>query len=216
MAKEWTLTEIRALARKYSGRRSTGQISDEEIDDKINEFYQNEVPGILGVHLFDSFFTFTMAEDDGDYDLDTDITGGEDVHVIGKPFTVKGKEITVYIDPEEFYEKWPTSGDPYDSGDVEDVLIVGRSLVFRPPPASADEVRFLNRRTSPTELSEGDDQPADTRLGKLLAAGAAKLIREEHDQDTTNVVNIIKEQKAIFTREKLQVLQEHGTSKREW
>lgn len=216
MSKRWTLQDIRTRARKYSGRLSTGQISNVDLDDYINEFYQNELPDILGVHQFESFFTFTLTIDDGDYDLDEDITGGDDVHVIGKPVTVAGSEVTVYIDPEEFYEKWPTSGDPYDSGDVEDVLIVGRSLVFRPPPDSADEVRFVDRRTIPAEMTADDDEPIDARWGKLIAAGAAKLIKEEKGEDTTNVVGIIKEQRTLFTREKFQVIQEHGVSKREW
>lgn len=215
MANDWTLGTIRTQVRRFSGRLSAGQMANEEVDDKINEFLQNELPGILGVHQFETTFTFTLTTDDGDYDLDADVKGGADVHVIGKPVSANGTELNVYMDPQAFYAKWPTSGEPYTSADVVDVLILGRKLIFRPPPDSDDEASFLNRRTVPAALEADDEYPEDPRWGKLIAAGAAKLIKEEKGEPVDNLITIINEQQTIFGRAKIQQLQEHGTSRRD-
>lgn len=212
MSRQWTLENIRTEARKLSGRMSSTGLTDTNLDGYINEFYQNVLPGILGVHEFESFDTFTLTIDDGDYDIDADID--RDIRVICSPTTVAGNEVTLYTDPDDFYEIWPISGDPYDSGDVQDVLIIGRSIVFRPPPDSADEFKFLSKRVSPAALTDGD-YPTDRRWGMLIAAGAAKILMEEKGEDTSSVLTIIEEQKTIFTREKVQMYQKTRTSKRE-
>lgn len=209
---DWTTENIILRARKFSGRLSATSLTDTEILSHINEFYQNELPDILGVHAFVVPDTFTLTADDGDYNIDTDID--RDIHVISKPVTVDDNEVTLYTDPEEFYQKWPTSGDPYESGDVEDVLIVGRSIVFRPPPSAAVVFKFFTKRTVPPALV-ALGYPSDRRWGKLIAAGAAKLILETNDEDTTNVTSIIAEQKTLFTRAKIQTDQHTRTSKRE-
>ena len=214
MSKQWTLEEIRAKSRRYSGRLSTNNLSDTELDVYINDFYQNDLPGILGVHEFELWVTFNLVINDGDVNIDVDIPGGVDIHVIEQPFTVAGNLVNFFTDPVRFHELWPEGGEPYTSGDVQDVLLLGRDLYFRPPPDSADEVKFLVKRTSPAALLAGQS-PVDQRWGKLIAAGAAKIILEENGEDSTGAVTIIQEQKTIFTREKLQMLQKTATSRRE-
>ncbi|KKN77233.1 hypothetical protein LCGC14_0362110 [marine sediment metagenome] len=97
--KTWKLSEIRELFRKLTGRRSTEQISDENANKEINDYYTNgHFSHDAKVDEFDTFFTQALsATDDGEYTLDQSIDRLDD------PITINGNRIRFYRDRELFF-----------------------------------------------------------------------------------------------------------------
>ncbi len=102
MAKTWTLLEIRTKYRGLIGRPSTGQISDSDSNDNINDYYRNQFPFEVDDELFREWFTQELtATDDGIYTLD------ESVLVIQEPVKVNGDDQIFTMDHEKFFEEFP-------------------------------------------------------------------------------------------------------------
>ncbi len=96
--KTWKLSEIRDLWRELTGRRSTSQISDVDVNEEINDYFVNHFPHDAKVNEFDVFFTQAMsATDDGIYSLASNIDRLDD------PVTINGREIVLYRDRELFF-----------------------------------------------------------------------------------------------------------------
>ena len=73
MALTWTLAQIRAKVRKLTGRRSASQLTDDDIDDFINDYYRNKFPIEVDLDQFRSYFVQRLsATDSGEYSLDDD------------------------------------------------------------------------------------------------------------------------------------------------
>ena len=89
MAKTWTLTELVAQFREYTGRpTNTTQLDDDAIKVLINDYYINHFPSDAKVDEFDTFFTQALsATDDGVYALATDVDRLDD------PITINGRQI---------------------------------------------------------------------------------------------------------------------------
>lgn len=102
MSLTWTLAEIRAEFRKFTGRGSTGEISDDDVDDLLNNYYVNYFPEDAKVVNFDSFFTQALsATDDGEYPL------AQTVVKLMTPMTIDGAEIDFHQDKNYFFELYP-------------------------------------------------------------------------------------------------------------
>jgi len=98
----WTLANIRTKVRRLTGRLSSNQLSDAEILDYVNEFYQQTLLAELDLREFNSWWEFNTTVDDEDYTL----TAATD-YIIGEPIYVKGNEIAFYTDPITFYRDYP-------------------------------------------------------------------------------------------------------------
>lgn len=106
MSLTWTLSEIRSLVRTLTSRPDTSHITDGDIDDKINDYYQNHFPLFVDVEELRSWFTQeTTATDDGEYSLAATV-----LHLI-KPFTIDGANIKVWHDQHRFFTKYPRLDD---------------------------------------------------------------------------------------------------------
>jgi len=96
--KDWNLAEIRELFRELTGRRSSSQISDADVNKEINDYYVNHFPHDANVDEFNDFHTQALsATDDGVYDLPETIDRFDD------PVTINGNEIILYRDRELFF-----------------------------------------------------------------------------------------------------------------
>ncbi len=96
--KTWTLAEQRALWRELTGRPSTDQISDENVNKEINDYYVNHFPHDAKVDEFDVFYTQALsATDDGVYSV------AENIDRLDDPVTINGREIVLYRDRELFF-----------------------------------------------------------------------------------------------------------------
>lgn len=99
MAQTWTLAELRVRWRGITGRPSTAQISDSDINDLINDYYVNQFSNDGQVDEFDIFFTQALsATDDGVYDIDQSVDRLDD------PVTINGNQIRFYRDREAFFD----------------------------------------------------------------------------------------------------------------
>ncbi len=98
MTKAWDLSELRAEFRIATGRPNTAQISDDNVDNEINDYYVNHFPNDAKVDEFDTFFTQALsATDDGVYDIDQSVDRLDD------PVTVNGNQIKLFRDRELFF-----------------------------------------------------------------------------------------------------------------
>ncbi len=96
--KTWTLSEIRSLWRELTGRPSTSQITDEDVNKEINDYYVHHFPADAKVDRFDIFITQAMsATDDGIYPISADIDRLDD------PVTINGRQIEFFRERELFF-----------------------------------------------------------------------------------------------------------------
>ena len=94
----WKLSEMRTLWRELTGRPSTGQISDVDVNKEINDYWVNHFSHDAKVDEFDVFFTQALsATDSGIYSLSQNIDRLDD------PVTINGREIVLYRDRELFF-----------------------------------------------------------------------------------------------------------------
>ena len=102
MSKAWTLAQIRARERQLIGRPSTGQISDGDLDDGINDYYRNQLPLDVDDQLFRAWLTQSLtATDNGIYSLD------ESVLVVQEPVKINGEVQIFTMDNEKFFTEFP-------------------------------------------------------------------------------------------------------------
>lgn len=103
MAKTWTLTELVAEFRKYTGRpTNTNQLSDDAIKILINDYYVNHFPSDAKVDEFNTFYTQALsATDDGIYPIPQSVARFDD------PVTINGNQIRFYRDRELFFSDYP-------------------------------------------------------------------------------------------------------------
>ena len=96
--KTWKLSEIRALWRELTGRPSTSQISDVNVNKEINDYYVHHFSHDAKVDEFDVFFTQALsATDTGIYSVASNIDRLDD------PVTINGREIIFCRDRELFF-----------------------------------------------------------------------------------------------------------------
>ena len=110
MAITWTLSELRAKIRLLTGKRSTSQLSNDDLDAFINDYYQNRFPNEVQLDRLKSSTTqATSSTDSGQYTLSTDIvTLLTDVEE--EPVTINGRRIKVYKSRTKFFDAFPQDG----------------------------------------------------------------------------------------------------------
>ena len=96
--KIWTLSEMRDLFREITGRRSTAQLSDANVNKELNDYYVHHFPGDAKVDEFNVFYTQALsATDSGIYPV------AQNIDRLDDPVTINGKEIVLYRDRELFF-----------------------------------------------------------------------------------------------------------------
>jgi hypothetical protein len=105
MAQDWTLEEIVQEVREVSGRPSSNQISDSELNDRVNDFYTQRFAQDIGVSNIEGTHTIDVtATDDGDYELP------DSVLRLSQPVTINGvpsNEFTFYQEEGPFFIRYP-------------------------------------------------------------------------------------------------------------
>jgi hypothetical protein len=102
MAKTWTLAEIRQKFRDLTGQKTTGQLSDANANNEINDYYRNQFPLDVDDQLFRAWLTQALtATDSGIYTLD------ESVLVVQEPVKINGAVQVFTMDDELFFEQFP-------------------------------------------------------------------------------------------------------------
>ena len=94
----WKLSEIRTRVREHIGRRDTSDVTDVELNKRINDYYVNQFPADAGVDEFNVFYTQALAATDtGIYSV------GQNIDRLDEPVTLNGAEIVLYRDREVFF-----------------------------------------------------------------------------------------------------------------
>jgi len=102
MAQTWTLADLRAEFRSITGRSTTADISDSDVNDWINDYYQNFFPEETGVTNFRTDFTQELLPtDSGEYTL------AQTVVTVEEPVTINGVRIQLLQDKALFFDEWP-------------------------------------------------------------------------------------------------------------
>lgn len=173
MAQVWTLETIRNKVRKITGRPLTAQISDGDIDDYIDNYYQYVLPLQTESTFFDKFsggagFTGTTSLSVGEYALSANVIG------IKKPFVLDSEEIPLSFDLQKFLLDFPPDDDT--PGKPTHALLWERKVYLRPLPDDNNgdnwdfEAPILDM---PSGLVDDGDQPVDGLYGPTLAYGAS-------------------------------------------
>ncbi len=98
MALTWNLAQLVSRFREDTGRSDTGDISDTDVQDLLNDYYVNMFPSDAEVDEFNIFFTQALsATDDGVYAI------AQSVDRLDDPVTINGNQITLYRDRELFF-----------------------------------------------------------------------------------------------------------------
>lgn len=110
-----TLADIRTKVRRLTGRPSTSQITDAQIDDYVNTFYLYDVPETLRLFKLHTTFEFMTESNVAEYDMSTLTVeqGGvtipaEDVYTsFEQPVYVAGYQSFYSQDREQFFRTYP-------------------------------------------------------------------------------------------------------------
>lgn len=117
-----TLADIRVKVRRLTGRPSPQQITDAQIDNYVNTFYQFDFPEHLRVFSNQTTFTFMTTPNVDTYNMRTMLVafdGGTapavDVYYnIQPPVYIEGYQGFYSQSREQFYRTYPALGDQYD------------------------------------------------------------------------------------------------------
>ena len=126
----WTRAEIRAEWRKMTGRASVDDISNDDVDALLNDYYVNYFPEDALVTNFDAWFTqAASATDNGEYSL------AQTIVKLMEPMTINGAPITFYQDKNYFFETYPDDEQYITSPDlavgaVDSTKVLNAAFVF--------------------------------------------------------------------------------------
>ncbi len=105
MSQDGKLSNIIQKYRDLTGLQSASQMSDDDIADAINDYYQNRFPEDVTEDVFHDTLTQTIsATDSGVYTL------AADVLVVNKPVKIDDTEVIFTMNVEQFEEQFPRQG----------------------------------------------------------------------------------------------------------
>ncbi len=100
--KTWTLAEIRTLYRSLIGKPTTGQLSSDNADDNINDYYIHQFPFDVNDHFFRGWLTQALsATDSGIYSLDASVL------TVQEPVKIDGDTQIFTMDDTKFFQEFP-------------------------------------------------------------------------------------------------------------
>lgn len=164
----WTFSDIKAKVRKLTGKRSTNQLSDADLGEYVNNFYQWDLPVEVGSPEFDDWYEFNTEDGVGYQALP------ETILSVNPPVFIDNERASWYTNDEDFWDIYPwdqVSAD--DEEEPEAVLQMGRTLYLRPVPDDVYAVKIKCRTTKPTVLSDASDEPLYEGSGPMIAYGTA-------------------------------------------
>jgi len=156
----WKLSEIRQKVRKLTGRPSTNQISDNEVDKYINRFYTQDLIALLDLREVDSWWRFETLVNVPNYsNLEANFT-------LEGPLYINGEEIPCYRDPKAFFSLHPQlykSRENIGTGDASTTTFTGslsKSVVNPENIVIDDDVEVLRVQSRPKIVNVSKANPA--------------------------------------------------------
>lgn len=184
MALTWTLAEIRGKVRRITGQLTVEDISDSDLNDRINDYFRNIFPLEVYVAEFEDWFTETTANlDGGEYAI------SQDYLRLMTPMTIMDSDnvlanVKLYQDKDEFFHLYPEVADPTEARPVA-ALLYGGKLYLRPEPDAVYTFRAACIK-KPTALT-ADTAPPDIRWALAIAYGTAVEMKlEDNDKEAAD------------------------------
>lgn len=181
-----TLGDLDTLIRKFTGYKTTTQLSTALLYAEVNNYYQNVLPLQLYLPECKGTCTLTTADTDTSKDLPDDTLKIFPPVRIGSGATPSSYNIGGYYDEEkgediEYYTKHDGSE---DKGTPLDILLKGRTVEFAPTADGIFKILFPSIE-KPTELTSSTDEIVQDRLRDIIAVSASielllQLSDEEH------------------------------------
>lgn len=97
----WSLSEIRTKVRQVTGRYSPDELSNEQLDEYINKYFQYTFPAELKLDRIHTYYEFLTVGNQQSYDLPTGYVNFE------PPATLDYLSLIWYQDPASFYNNNP-------------------------------------------------------------------------------------------------------------
>src|SRR3990167_4841645 len=97
----WTLADIRRKVRQVTGRFGTNELTNSQIDDYINKYYQFTFPAEVKLEREHTYYEFLTTPYQATYDLPTGYTNFE------PPAAINFYSLYWYQDPAVFFENNP-------------------------------------------------------------------------------------------------------------
>jgi hypothetical protein len=200
---DWELTDIRDRFRTLTGRPDTGQISDDDIDSYINDFYQNKLPKMAGMESMTWFYTLTTSDGTGDYGLENEMIAPETPIKLYDSDEDDWYNIDFYRDYDLFWSEYEFDQDASSEARPVAALIYKRTLYLRPTPDSTDYTLYLPCLGMPQALSDDTDTPERPHWGLCLAYGAAAqyLADQGEIEDNPSVLQGLNVEITMISRE---------------
>lgn len=129
----WTLDEIRQKVRQVAGRYSSQELTNTQLDEYINKYFQYTFPAELKLERFHTFYEFLTTANQQKYDLPTGYVNFE------PPPTIDNLSLLWYQDPEAFIDQNPENvgRQTLGTGDGSTVTFTGTASNFPILPATA-------------------------------------------------------------------------------
>ena len=164
---DWTLAKIKSKVRALTGRPTTNQLTEAELLDYINNYYQYTLPDELDPNELIDWFELTTISGQGSYTVDAEMIS------LKPPVTIDGVVIDYYTDEGLFFELYPRNDEGADTYDEPlGLLVYDRVIYLRPIPDAGYALR-VQSKNRPDPLVDDTDLPDDSKWGPLIAYGVA-------------------------------------------
>lgn len=100
---QWTLSDIRQKIRQVTGRLSPNEMTDDELNDRINKFYQYTFPAEVKLDRNRTYYEFLTTPNQAYYTPSSSYTNFE------PPATVDMMDLSWYQEPSVFFQNNPLS-----------------------------------------------------------------------------------------------------------
>ena len=98
---EWNLAQIRTKTRQVSGRLSTSDFNNNQLDDYINKYFQFEFPAEVKLNRNFSFYEFNTTKDTRDYEFPSNYTN------FVPEATINRQNLIFYQDSDKYFSENP-------------------------------------------------------------------------------------------------------------
>lgn len=203
----WTLEEIRQKVRNLIGIQGVNEMSDDEINGKINRYLRYKFPLEVKPKELKTYYELTLTVDADSMPLDStfydsyttlDSQAWISKEAIPTPIPTSFAagtlfdEISVYMNSNLFYNAWPMSK-THTSGVPSAILIDDGKITLRKVPKLAYGLKC--RAWKRPDLLTAGTSPLIGEWGPVLATGAAlDILEDQSDQEAIGLVSALHKQ----------------------
>jgi hypothetical protein len=128
----WTLSEIRQKIRQVSGRYSPQELTNDQLDEYVNKYFQYTFPAELKLERFHTYYEFLTVANQQNYALPAGFVNFE------PPATIDRQSLLWYQDPASYHENNPENigRQTLGTGDAVVVTFTGTAGNFPILPGS--------------------------------------------------------------------------------